>query len=129
MDQVFQSVKMVNIGVNKWYQYINLAKTKRRYCGITVDKEKCVRLFPNTHIFGSCVTDKRGTDLSSSVSLLDIVVLMIYTLPSSNTNTITERVWEEYMYEHLKSCKPNLMVSYNHHFSSEYCFSFGNKPL
>ena len=33
------------------------------------------------------------------------------------------------MYHKVKSCKPNVLKSYDHHGSNGSCFSFGNKPL
>ena len=33
------------------------------------------------------------------------------------------------MYKKVKSCKPNVMKTYNHHGSHGSCFSFGKKTL
>ena len=123
------SNKKVNIVEHKWYKYINFSKRSKRYCIIRGDKDEILRLLPNTHIFGCSVTDKRGANRSRNDLLSGIFILMTSTLHSSNTNTPTELVWDDYMYDKVKSCKPNVMKSYNHHGSSGNCFSFGTKPL
>ena len=74
------------MGKHKWYQYINLTKTKKRFCVITACKDECVQIFPNTHIFGTSLSDKRGAKLTQNISLSGIVVLMLSTLPSSDKN-------------------------------------------
>ena len=121
--------KKVAIGKNMWYKYINLAKTKRRYCLITAEKNECKQLFPNTHIFGSSMTDLRQTNVNDNAELSGIVVLMISTLPLIRHNPTIERVWDEDMFKMVKSCKANVMATYDHHGSFGNCFSFGNKPL
>ena len=119
--------KNIDIGQNKRYKYVNISKTKKRYFLITADKHECLRCFPNTHIFDSSMSDLRRNDTSNKLKLSGIVVLMIATLPSSIPTN--ERVWDEDMFKIVKSCKPNVMATYDHHGSGGNCFSFGNKPL
>ena len=45
-----------------------------QYCIITGDEDECLRLFPNTHIFGGSMTDKRGANQSSKGLVLGIFV-------------------------------------------------------
>ena len=47
---------------------------------------------PNTHIFVSCMTDKWGFDSSSNVILSGIIVLILSSLPSGNSNNQTNGI-------------------------------------
>ena len=69
--------KRVNIGDHSWFRYINLHKTRSQYCIITCDTCECLKFFPNTHMFGSAMTDKRGFKLCDKVQLSGIIVLML----------------------------------------------------
>ena len=127
-ENINRCSKRVNIGENKWYQYINLTKTKQRFCVITARKEECLQAFPNTHIFGSSLSDKRGARYTQNVSLSGIVVLMISTLHLCDKNDRTVTEWDNDTLNVIKSCKPDLLRTYNHHGSADSFYDFGNKP-
>ena len=121
--------KWVDIGDNKWYKLLELHKTKYNYCIMTADKVECLKCFPNTHIFGSSMTDKRGVKVTKNIPLSSIVVLMLSVLPSENETSMFKDIFDDDFHSKVKSCKPNVMATYDHHGSNGSCFSFGNKPL
>lgn len=123
------SKKKVDIGDSNWYQYINLSKTTYRYMMITAKKEECLRNFPNTYTCGTSMTENVSKKQKKEKSLSGVVVLMIAALPCSNNKVITNKVWKNTMYDKVKSCKPNVLKSYDHHGSNGSCFSFGNKSF
>ena len=121
--------KWVDIGEHKWYTYIDLRKIKYNYCIVTADKKECLKWFPNTHVFGSSLTDKRGLNLTTDIPFLGVLVLMLSILPSEKDITPDKQTFDDELYSKVKSCKPNIMEKYNHHGSFGSCFSFCNKPL
>ena len=127
-SNINRSTKKVNIGENNWYQYINLTKTEKRFCVITACKDECVQIFPNTHIFGTSLSDKRGAKSTRDISLSGIVVLMLSTLPSNENNDRTMNEWDNNTLKMIKSCKPDVLKTYDHHGSAGSCYAFGNKP-
>ena len=75
------------------------------------------------------MSDKSGSKVTKNIPLSSIVVLMLSNLPSrKNTNTIKD-LFDDDFHSKVKSCKPNVMATYDHHGSKGSCFSFGNKPL
>ena len=76
-SNINRSTKRVNMGIYKWYQYINITKTKKRFCVITTCKDECLQIFPNTHIVGTLLSDKRGAKLTQNISLSGIVVSFV----------------------------------------------------
>ena len=123
------STRRVDIGDNKQYKLLQLNKTKYNYCIVTADKAECLQWFPNTHVYGSSMTDKRGLSLTKNIPLSGIVVLMLSSLPSGKNTFPIQDIFDDELYSKVKSCKPNVMATYDHHGSNGSCFSFGNKPL
>ena len=75
------------------------------------------------------MTDKRGLSLNKNIPLSGIVVLMLSSLPSGKNTFPIQDIFDDELYSKVKSCKPNVMATYDHHGSNGSCFSFGNKPL
>ena len=96
---------------------------------MTADKKDCLKWFPNTHVFGSSLTDKRGLSLTTDIPLSGAVVLILSIIPSEKYITPGKQTFDDELYSKVKSCKPNVMETYNHHGSFGSCFSFCNKPL
>ena len=57
------------------------------------------------------------------------VVLMNASKPSSNPMNRNDTVRHKYIYDKVKTCKPNVLKTYNHHDSKGACSSFGNNFL
>ena len=93
---------------------IYLACMKKKLILITIDKEEAIRLLPNLIVTSSTYnSDPSG-----------IVVLMLTVFKPINPNN---KYWNTDDYKKIKKCKPNIIHSSNHHQSSGYYASFGNK--
>ena len=93
---------------------ICLARCKRRFVMVTASKLECEKHCNELMTSSSCGNNDRS----------GIVVLMtvIYDpIPLGN------RKWSDDDFIKLKKCKPNILQSSNHHKSSGYYSSFGNK--
>ena len=93
---------------------IFLPTMKKKVVLITIDKAEALKLLP-------------GLIISSSTYNCDpsgIVVLMIMVFKPINKET---KKWNNDDCKRIKKCKPNIIHSSNHHESSGYYASFGNK--
>lgn len=91
-----------------------LNKMKHRRFIMTAQKSECLTYLP------SLITSSSTCNTAPS----GVVVLMACTvkaIPKSNRN------WNLEDYSRLKKCKPNILTSSNHHNSSGFYASFGNK--
>ena len=81
---------------------------------ITASKAECMSHLPSLITsLSTCNTKPSG-----------VIVLLASTLkPMSRSN----KCWNLQDYSRLKKCKPNILKSLNHHKSSGYYASFGNK--
>jgi hypothetical protein len=93
---------------------LNMHKTKKRLVVITAMKDDCAKVLPDLLTSSS----RHNTDSSNVVVLLACVLK----IPSSEN-----KVWCHDDFSHVKKCKPNIIQSCNHHNSTGYYASFGNK--
>ena len=93
---------------------ICLEKTKRRLMMITASKIECMKVLPNLLTLSSTYHE----DPSNVVVLLACITKE----PQKN-----HKVWIHDDFVHIKKCKPNILQSSNHHGSTGYYASFGNK--
>ena len=54
---------------------------------------------------------------------------MLSTLPSCDKNDRTITEWDNDTFNVIKSCKPDVLKTYDHHGSAGSYYAFGNKPL
>ena len=100
--------------LNASYDKLNLNRTKYSRTLITASKQECMNHMPS--LITSCSTH--------NIEPSGVVVLMITTWkPTSKSN----KSWTVEDYTRLKRCKPNILKSSNHHQSSGFYASFGNK--
>ena len=91
-------------------------------------KDERVQIFPNTQIFGTSLSDKRGSKSTRDVSLSGIVVLIISTLPSNEQNDRIVNKRDNDTLKMFKKFKPDVLKTYDHHGFAGSCYAFGNKP-
>ena len=123
------SKKKLDIGEQKWYQYVNMDKTKNRYMIITANKSECKNAFPNTFTYSTSMTERCVTLNKTDASHSGVVILVIVALPNIINNSRYDGSWVNGLYNDVRSCKPNVLESYDHHGSKGARFSFGNKPF
>ena len=123
------SNKQVVISDRKWYQYVNIHKARYRYIIITADIDECFKAFLNILTYSNLMSEGGRYSQRSNSSRLGKVVLMIATLYTSINDMRYDELWDDTIYNKLKSYKPNVLKSYDHHGSIGSCFSFCSKPF
>ena len=106
------------------YQCVNLTKTSKRYVLITADKIDCMKMLPAAKSKISILSnDGDEKDISSGV-----ILLMFAVLPSEKM-VMNHKKWNNDTVTMIKSCKKNVLPTYDHHGTTGECFSFGNRPM
>jgi len=96
------------------YDQLDLNRTKYSRVIVTANKDECTTHLPS--LICSCSTPHKEPT--------GVVVLMMTTWkPISNH----EKSWSMDDFKRVKKCKPNILKSSNHHKSSGFYASFGNK--
>ena len=95
-------------------RHVHINKIKKRIIIIVANKEECVAVLPSLIISSSI----NNTAPSGKVIIMACVL--------DNTKPSTQS-WTYDDYPSIKSCKPNILSSSNHHGSVGYYASFGNK--
>ena len=93
------------------------------------DKDECTKSFPNVFTFSTSISEASGNTNRGNSSHSGIVILIIATLPIYIHDNHYDGTWENKLYDKVRSCKPNVFKSYDHHGFKGACFSFGNKPF
>jgi hypothetical protein len=96
------------------YNEMYLSKMKYRHMFITASKSECMKYFP------SLITSSSTPNTEQS----GVVVLMASLLKQVSTSN---KCWNIQDFSRIKKCKPNIIKTSNHHNSSGYYASFGNK--
>ena len=92
---------------------------------ITSNKDECLNVFPNSHVFGTVMTHKSKNNDNKNLPVSSIVLLMVGVTRDVNR----EALWTDEIHDNAKKCKNNSLSSYSHHGSKGYIYSFGNKPF
>ena len=112
-EKISLSKKKINYGgihSSTSYQCVNLTKTKKRYVLITADKKDCMTMLPAAKSKISILSNGGDeNDISSGV-----ILLMFAVLPA-DTVAINAKNWNEDMVSMIKSCKKNVLPTYDHH--------------
>ena len=106
------------------YQIVNLSKTKNRFMMITCEKADCLKLFPCASCHISILTNEDNKNEVAS----GIVVIMFSILPHDKNITKATK-WNDDIVSLIRSCKTNVLPTYDHHGTTGKCFSFGNRPI
>jgi len=93
---------------------LSIQSTKRNMCIITLEKDDAERVFP--YLITSNST--HNNDPSGRV----VLMTCIFRQPPK-----TSKTWNKEDFVLIKKCKPNILQSSNHHQSTGYYASFGNK--
>jgi hypothetical protein len=100
---------------NKFQSYeIGLQSMKRNFCIITLEKSDAVTIFPEL------LTSSSTYNEEPSGRLL-LMACAYKPVPK------TSKIWDTNDYKLIKKCKPNILQGSNHHESTGYYASFGNK--
>ena len=71
------SKKKVDIGEQKWYQYVNMDKTKNCYMIITANKSECKNAFANTFTYSTSMPEGGDNNNKPDTSHSGVVILAI----------------------------------------------------
>ena len=93
---------------------IHIEKTKSWYILIVTKKIECLKILPDLFISSS----------TTNTSLLGKLVIMACVLDETKSSSPH---WQLKDYATIKSCKPNILSTSNHHGSVGYYALFGNK--
>jgi hypothetical protein len=93
---------------------LTVTRTKGRYVMITTTKKDCLSINQDL-MYSTCTNNNHPSG---------VVVLMTMVYNSIGKNN---HVWSPEDTLRLKKCKPNILVTSNHHGSTGYYTSFGNK--
>ena len=93
---------------------INFNSMKNRFFMIVVNKEECICHNPSLCTLYSTPNDDPSGQLIIFAGIL-------------NLDKVATKVWNETDTKLLKQCKPNIIQKNNHHHSTGYYCSFGNK--
>ena len=126
---VFTNKKEKKIGGNKKNRYFNLRKTKGGFIMITANKNECLGMVPNTHSYGTVMSYKPKSNYDLSPPMSGVVILMIAIIDDFKEDEERNYIWDNEIHSITKKCKENSLKSYDHHGTSGYAYSFGNKPL
>lgn len=113
-----KNVDIDNIGQ---YSQLNISKCRSRYMIVTADYQECLKLNPNLLAFGTCWTEEDSAKLHHSSG--KVVIMMCCLKPITK-----DMKWNDLIRKKIITCKPNILVVYDHHGSSGECYAFGNKP-
>lgn len=91
-----------------------ISTIKKKVILITISKEDAIKLHPHLIISSSTYNSEPS----------GVVVLLLTTYKPIKDNY---KIWTNEDFTKLKKCKPNIIHSSNHHQSSGYYASFGNK--
>ena len=108
---------------------MNIQKTKHQHILITIDKDECTKAFSDIFTFSTFMSEASGNTNRVNSSHSFIVILMIATLSTSIHENYYDGTWEKKVYDKVRSCKHNVLKSYDHHGSKGAFFSFGYKPF
>ena len=105
------SKKKLDIGEQKWYQYVNMDKTKNRYMIITANKSEYKNAFPNTFTYSTSMSEGGVTINKTDASHSGVVILVIVALPNIVNDSRYDGSWVNGLYNDVRSCKPNVLES------------------